>query len=83
MDLREIIDEIASQADDLLANANDRRETEAAVTEVIESDYPDLSEKSRRVVLAGVMLILEEEDFFAGVSSADSWADDDESDTDD
>lgn len=81
MDLREIIDEIASQADDFLANTNDRPEAKVAVSELIETDYPELSEKTRRIVLTEVMRILEQEDFFAGVPSGDRW--EEETDDDD
>ena len=76
MELREIIDEIASQADDFLANSPDRGEARAAVTELITSQFPDLSEKARRVVLDGVMHLLEDEDFFGPSFTAGTWADD-------
>lgn len=71
MDLREIIDEIANQADDFLAYAADRREARAAIAELIASSHPELSEKTRHVALDGVMHILEEEEFFAGAGPLD------------
>ena len=73
MELREIIDEIASQADDFLANANERPEAKLAVAELIEHDYPELSDKTRRLILTEVMRILEQEDFFVGAPSGDRW----------
>jgi hypothetical protein len=81
MDLRDIIDEIANQADDFLANAADRREARAAVAELIASTYPDLSERARHVALDGVMHILEEEAFFGaagGLDAPDDGEDDEE-----
>lgn len=82
MDLREIIDEIASQADDYLANSPDRGEARAAVAELITTQFPDLSEKSRHVALDGVMHILEDEDFFGPPVVVGKWADADADDED-
>lgn len=82
MDLREIIDEIAIQADDFLANSPDRGEARAAVTELITSQFPDLSEKARHVVLDGVMHVLEDEDFFGPSITTGKWADDSPDDED-
>jgi hypothetical protein len=80
MDLREIIDEIANQADDFLAYATDRREARAAIAELIASSYPDLSEKAKHVALDGVMHILEEEEFFAGAGPLEGHAEVDDED---
>ena len=82
MDLREIIDEIASQADDYLANSPDRGEARLAVAELITTQFPDLSEKARHVALDGVMHILEEEDFFGPSGTTGRWADDSPDDED-
>lgn len=80
MDLREIIDEIACQADDFLANTRDLQEARVAITEMIAADHPELSEKSRRIAVAEVMHILEEEDFFGIPATADRWTEDSSND---
>lgn len=64
MDLSSIIDEIASQADDFLAGAADRRESRAGIAELINADYPELKPPDRKKVADAVMAVLEEEDFF-------------------
>jgi len=64
MDLRRITDEIASQADDFLAGAANRREARAGVAELINADYPGLAPVDREKVAAAVMAILEQEGFF-------------------
>lgn len=80
MDLREIIDDIANQADDFLAYAADRREARAAIAELIATSYPDLSEKTRHVALDGVMHILEDEEFFAGAGPIDAQVENEDED---
>jgi hypothetical protein len=64
MDLSSIIDEIASQADDFLAGAANRREARAGIDELVNTDYPRLSPGDRKKVVNGVMVILEQEGFF-------------------
>ncbi len=64
MNLRAVMDEIASQADDFLAGAANRKEARAGIDELINADYPQLSPAERQQVAAGVMGILEDEGFF-------------------
>jgi len=64
MNLAAIIDEIASQADDFLAGATDRAHGRAGIAELINMDYPHLSDDDRKRVTDGVMALLEAEDFF-------------------
>ncbi len=64
MDLSSIIDEIASQADDFLARAANRKEARAGIDELVNTDYPRLSPVDRKKVAEGVMAILENEGFF-------------------
>lgn len=64
MNLRDIIDSIASQADDFLAGASNRAEARAGVNELINADYFELSPADRKTVADGVMRILENEGFF-------------------
>ena len=63
MDLSSIIDEIASQADDFLASAANRREARAGIDELVNTDYPRLSPGDHKKVVEGVMAILEQEGF--------------------
>lgn len=63
-DLRPIIDEIASQADDFLAGLTDRVHARAGIAELLNMDYPDLGPAERKTVSEAVMAILEAEDFF-------------------
>jgi len=64
MELRPIIDEIASQADDFLAGAASRREARAGIAELINADYPRLAPAEREQVAGAVMAVLEAEGFF-------------------
>ena len=75
-DLKSIIAEIADQADDFLAGARDRAQARAGISELLTMDYPDLNPPDRNTVVAGVMKVLEEEDFFGGEFVGDPFADD-------
>lgn len=82
MNLREIIDQIASEADDFLAGASNRAEARAGVNELINADYFSLTPPERQAVADGVMAILEEEGFFdstPGGGTGDDDTDEDES----
>lgn len=63
-DLRAIIDDIASRADEFLAGARDRAQGRAGVSELITIEYAYLLPDDRKQVVDGVMAILEDEDFF-------------------
>ena len=78
MDLNEIADEIAGQADDFLAGADNRREARAGIDELINADYPQLSPAERQKVAAAVMVILDEEGFFDSSSGRGRSATQDE-----
>ncbi len=77
-DLRPIIDEIASRADDFLAGSRDRAQGRAGIEEVITMDYHTLSHADRSLVVAGVMMVLEEEDFFGTEFVGDPFSEPDE-----
>lgn len=74
--LRPIIDEIANQADDFLAGASDRAQARAGIAELLTMDYAQLNPDDRAIVIAGVMSVLEEEDFFGTEFVGDPFADD-------
>lgn len=76
MNLPDIIQEIASQADDFLAGASNREQGRAGISEMITVDYPELNPADRKKVTDAVMAILEDEDFF-GTEFAGGAFDDD------
>jgi hypothetical protein len=76
-DLRPIIEDIANRADDFLAGARDRPQGRAGIEEVITMDYPHLNPAERSMVVAGVMSMLEEEDFFGTEFVGDPFSDPD------
>lgn len=79
-DLRPIIDDIASRADDFLAGTRDRAQARAGIEEVLTMDYPELPPPDRTIIVAGVMTVLEDEDFFGTEFVGDPFTDNDEED---
>lgn len=77
-DLRPIIDDIASRADDFLAGVRDRRQARAGIEELLTMDYPMVNGSDRSVVITGVMSVLEDEDFFGTEYVGDAFSDDEE-----
>jgi hypothetical protein len=78
--LRPIIEDIAHRADDFLAGTQDRAQARAGIEEVITMDYPGLPPPERALVVAGVMIVLEDEDFFGTEYVGDPFAEPDEPD---
>lgn len=78
MNLRPIIDEIASQADDFLAGVTDRKEARAGIAEFITMEYPQLGPEDRKLVSDHVMAVLEDESFFNGGYAGHSFDDESE-----
>jgi hypothetical protein len=74
-DLRPLIDDIANRADDFLDGTRDRAQARAGIEEIITMDYPTLNPADRKVVTAGVMNVLEEEDFFGTEFVGDPFSD--------
>ena len=81
-DLFPIIDDIANRADDFLAGARDRAQGRAGIEELITMDYSGLNPTDRAAVVAGVMAVLEEEDFFGTEFVGDPFTDPEERDDD-
>lgn len=77
-DLRHIMDDIASRADEFLAGAKDKAQGRAGVSEYITIEYSYLSPDDRKAVLNGVMAILEDEDFFGTEFVGGSFDDDED-----
>ena len=80
MNLRPIIDEIASQAEDFLKGITDRKIARAELTEFIALEYSGLIPGDRKIVTDAVMAFLEEENVFEGGFAGHSFADEVEAD---
>ncbi|MET0263285.1 MAG: hypothetical protein ABW223_10335 [Rariglobus sp.] len=78
MNLRPIIDEIASQADDFLAGVTSREQARAGIAELITMDYSGLVPADRKIVSDAVMATLEDESFFNGGFAGFSFDDESE-----
>ena len=81
-DLRPIIDDIANRADDFLEETRNRTQARAGIEEVITMDYPTLNPVDRKVVVTGVMSVLEDEDFFGTEFVGDPFSDPEDADED-
>ena len=75
MNLRPLIDEIASQAEDFLKGITDRSKARAELTQFIALDYAGLNPADRKIVADAVMAFLEEENFFDGGFAGHSFDD--------
>ena len=82
MNLRPIIDEIASQAEDFLKGVTDRTQARAALAEFIGQDYAGLIPADRKIVSDAVMAFLEEENVFDGGFAGHSFHDESETEVD-
>ena len=80
VDLRPTIDDIANRADDFLDGSPDRAHARAGIEEIITMDYPALSPADRATVVAGVMAVLNDEDFFGIEFVGDPFKDEAEQD---
>ena len=65
MDLENLTNEIADRADELLQGVTVRKDARTTLREVLSANHPELEVDERSIVVAGVMRILAEEDFFA------------------
>ena len=73
----EIVTALASQADDLLIDA-DRKEAVELMREVLLRQYPQVPVVEHKPILAAVMTVLDREEFFAaGRSREDDWGEGD------
>ena len=80
-DLRHIIDDIANHADDFLEDTRERKLARAGIEEFVTMEHLALSPADRKVVVDGVMAVLEHEDYFGTEFVGDAFSsDDDESD---
>ncbi len=75
MNIQEIINTVADDADDFLSGVSSMTEARPAIREYLKSSYPKLSTEEGVRVVAGILAILGEEGFFEGSGKGDSWAD--------
>jgi len=82
MNLSPFIDEVALQAEDILAGIKDRLQARASLDEFVSLDYPKLDPTHRKKVVADVMAVLESDgvfgERFVDSFDADQNADDNE-----
>ena len=71
--LQGIIDSLADQADDLLADASNRKEARTALTDALAAQHPKLNGIERQKITDAVMGILEEEEFFDTAAGGDEF----------
>lgn len=64
LDFGPIIEAIARRADEFLTGSPTREEARTALGELLASEYPQLSPEQRGEIIAGVIRVLEDEDFF-------------------
>ena len=81
-DLRPIIEDIANRADEFLGDTRDRMHARAGIEEVITMDYSVLNVADRKVVVSGVMGVLEDEDFFGTEFVGDPFSDPEDAEED-
>lgn len=65
MDLETLINETADRADDLLSGISTRKDARSVLRETLASEHPEMEVDERSIVVAGVMNVLDEEQFFA------------------
>lgn len=82
VDLRLIIEDIANRAEEFLGDTRDRTHARAGIEEVITMDYSVLNFADRKVVVSGVMGVLEEEDFFGTEFVGDPFSDPEDAEED-
>ena len=75
MDLRPLIADIASRADDFLAGATDRPRARVGIEEYLTLEYPDFTPDARKEIVDGVIAVLEAEDFFGTEFVGDAFKD--------
>jgi len=64
VDLNQIIGAAADDADEFLAHVASRAEARAAIREYLDQNHPELSKADVPRVVAGLMVLLDEEGFF-------------------
>ena len=80
VDLLPIIYDIASRADEFLSGASNRAQGRAGIEELVTMDYSALDAADRKIVVAGVMQVLEAEDFFGTEFVGDPFSEPDDPD---
>jgi hypothetical protein len=76
MNLGPLIADIASRSDDFLEGVTDRAQARAGIAELLTIECGTLPAAARQQVIAGVMAVLESEDFFGVEFVGDAFRDD-------
>lgn len=76
MNLRPLIDDIASRSDDFLDGVTDRAQARAGIAELLTVEYAALPATARQPVIDGVIAVLEADDFFGVEFVGDAFRDD-------
>lgn len=76
MNLGPLIDDIASRSDDFLQGVTDRAAARAGIADLLTVEYGTLPAPARQQVIAGVMTVLEADDFFGVEFVGDAFRDD-------
>ena len=69
MDLDEIINEVADEADGILSGISVRKDARTTLSEHIQANHSEMPPDDRLIVVRGVMAILDKEDFFGADST--------------
>jgi hypothetical protein len=72
MEIRDIVNQVADQADEFLADVTKRDEARAGIAEWITIHHPKLAPAARKQAIAETMRVLEREGFFDAVAGSGS-----------
>ena len=75
MNVQDIINAAADDADDFLAGISSMTEARPAIREYLQSNYPGLPAPDQERIVAGVLAILEEEEFFQAAGRNEAFGD--------
>ena len=69
MNFDKIINEVADEADGILAGISVRKDARTTLSEHIQANHSEMPPDDRLIVVRGVMAILDKEDFFGADST--------------
>jgi hypothetical protein len=74
MNLQDIINAAADDADEFLRGVRTMTEARPAIREYLAANHPKLSPGDSARVIAGLLAVLEEEGFFEAKTDGDMWS---------
>jgi hypothetical protein len=77
MNLQAMINDVADQADDLLADCANAEEARPQIMAYLRKSHPGISAADAKAAIAGVLRILGNEGFFEGARGGGGYASDD------